>query len=169
MKIKNDGLDTTDLALLHYLGEDGRIPVRELAKKLDVSPPTVYARIKNLLQTGVLKISGQVDMFKLGQYQSVLIAINIGDDSKMQQIMDALVEFEEVQWAVAVTGRYDVFVELILQGNMEELFAFHAEKLSQLEGVVDSESFVIMKNKNKWTSLPPFFSVDGKEGKEKKA
>ncbi len=153
---RNIKVDDTDLAILHYLGQDGRMPVRELAEKLNVSPPTVYTRIKNLLQSGVLKIAGQVDTFKLGQYQSVLIAINIGDDSKMEQVMDALVEFEEVQWAAAVTGRYDIFVELALKGSMEDLFVFHAEKLASLEGVADSESFVITRNRNKWSPLPPF-------------
>ncbi len=156
-KAASGKLDSTDLAILHHLGEDGRMPVRELAEKLDVSPPTVYSRIKNLLQSEVLKIAGQVDMFKVGQYQSVLVAINIGDDGKMQQVMDALIEFEEVQWAAAVTGRYDVFIELIIKGSMEELFTFYAEKLSKLDDVVDSESFVITKNRNKWSPLPPLF------------
>jgi len=44
-------------------------------------------------------------------------------------------------------GRYDIFVEVILVENMEALFIFHSEKLSKLDGVASSESFVIMNDK----------------------
>jgi Lrp/AsnC family transcriptional regulator, regulator for asnA, asnC and gidA len=151
--MKNDKLDSTDLTLIRYLSEDGLIPVKELAEKLQVTPPTVYSRIKSMLATGVLKITGQVDIFKLGSYQTAIVAINVNDDSKLSAIMDALDDFEEVQWSVAVTGRYDIFVEVILEESMEALFNFHSEKLSKLDGISNSESFVIMKTKNKWFSL----------------
>ena len=151
--MKNDRLDATDISLMRYLSEDGRMPVKELAEKLQVTPPTVYTRIKNMLTAGVMKIVGQVDIFKVGNFQSAIVAININDDSKMESIMETLTSFPEVQWAVAVTGRYDIFVEVILEESMEALFNFHTQKLSSLDGVSNSESFVIMKTKNKWFSL----------------
>lgn len=151
--MKNDRLDATDISLMRYLSEDGRMPVKELADKLQVTPPTIYTRIKNMLAAGVMKIVGQVDIFKVGNFQSAIVAININDDSKMEAIMDTLTSFDEVQWAVAVTGRYDIFVEVILEESMEALFTFHTQRLSKLEGVSSSESFVIMKTKNKWFSL----------------
>ena len=163
--MKNDKLKSTDFYLMKYLSEDGQIPVKELAEKLQVTPPTVYSRIKNLLGTGVLKIAGQIDLFKLGNYQTAIVAINVDDDSKLESIMDTLSEFEEVQWSVAVTGRYDIFVEVILEKSMEALFNFHSKKLSKLDGVVNSESFVIMKTKNKWFSLASV--ADGKKAKDK--
>jgi len=146
-------LDSTDLSLLQCLSEDGRVSVKELAEKLQVTPPTVYSRIKNMLGSGVLKIAGQVDLFKMGNYQTAIVAINVNDDSKLESIMDTLSRFEEVQWSVAITGRYDIFVEVILEDSMEALFNFHSKKLSKLDGVANSESFVIMKTKNKWFSL----------------
>ena len=162
----NDKFDSTDMSLMRYLCEDGQIPVKELAEKLQLTPPTIYSRIKNMLGSGVLKIAGQVDLFKLGHYQTAIVAINVNDDSKLSTIMDSLDAFEEVQWSVSVTGRYDIFVEVILEENMEALFNFHSKKLSKLDGVVNSESFVIMKTKNKWFSLA---SVNfGKQSKTKK-
>jgi Lrp/AsnC family transcriptional regulator for asnA, asnC and gidA len=159
--MKNDRLDATDISLMRYLSEDGRIPVKELADKLQVTPPTIYARIKNMLAAGVMKIVGQVDIFKVGNFQSAIVAININDDSRMEAIMEALTAFDEVQWAVAVTGRYDIFVEVILEESMEALFNFHTQRLSKLEGVSNSESFVIMKTKNKWFSLSSMKSSGG--------
>ena len=164
--MKNNKLDSTDFSLMQYLSEDGRIPVKELAEKLQVTPPTVYSRIKNMLGTGVLKIAGQVDLFKLGDYQTAIVAINVNDDSKLGSIMDTLSGFEEVQWSVAVTGRYDIFVEVILEESMEALFNFHSKKLSKLDGIANSESFVIMKTKDKWFSLASV--TRGKKAKAKK-
>ena len=56
-----------------------------------------------------------------------VVAININDDSRMEAIMETLTSFDEVQWAVAVTGRYDIFVEVILEESMEALFNFHTQ------------------------------------------
>jgi len=159
--MKNDRLDATDMSLMRYLSEDGRMPVKELAEKLQVTPPTIYTRIKNMLAAGVMKIVGQVDIFKVGNFQSAIVAININDDSRMEAIMETLTSFDEVQWAVAVTGRYDIFVEVILEESMEALFNFHTQRLSRLEGVSNSESFVIMKTKNKWFSLSSIKSSGG--------
>jgi len=159
--MKNDRLDATDMSLMRYLSEDGRMPVKELAERLQVTPPTIYTRIKNMLAAGVMKIVGQVDIFKVGNFQSAIVAININDDSKMEAIMETLTSFDEVQWAVAVTGRYDIFVEVILEESMEALFNFHTQRLSRLEGVSNSESFVIMKTKNKWFSLSSIKSSGG--------
>lgn len=150
----SSNLDSTDLLILRQLGVDGQTSAKEMAEKLSITPPTVYSRLKNLFGNGILKIVGLVDIFKVGHYQAAIVAINVSDDSKLMQIMEALDEFEEVQWSVSVTGRYDIFVEVILDGTMEALFDFHSEKLSKLDGVANSESFVIMKSKNKWFSLP---------------
>lgn len=146
--------DATDLLLLRQLGRDGQTSAKEMAEQLSITPPTVYSRLKNLFGSGILKIVGLVDIFKVGHYQAAIVAINVSDDSKLTEIMDAMDDIEEVQWSVAVTGRYDIFVEVILDGTMEALFDFHSKKLSKLDGVANSESFVIMKSKNKWFSLP---------------
>lgn len=158
--MKNDRLDNKDIALMGYLCEDGRMPVKELAEKLELTPPTIYGRIRNLIASGILKLTGSVDMFKLGSYQAALIAINVNDDSKLASILDALQDFKEVQWAAAVTGRYDIFIEVLLEGSMETLFDFHSERLSRIDGISTSESFVIMKTKNKWFSLASFTKTD---------
>ena len=154
--MKKNKLDETDLSLIRCLSQDGRMPVKELSEQLQVTPPTVYARIKNLIGAGVMKIVGLVDLFNVGNVQSAIVAINVNDDSKLPEIMDRLVEFAEVQWAVAV----------ILEESMEALFKFHTEKLSSLEGVANSESFVIMKTKNKWFSLSPDTLNSGGSGSE---
>ncbi len=70
-------LDAMDKKLISYLSEDGRMPVKELVKKLQITSPTLQVRIKNLLQSGILKIAGVVDIFKTKKLFMAFIAIRV--------------------------------------------------------------------------------------------
>ncbi len=61
-------LDELDKNRSTILGEDGRMPVKELVNNLGITNPTLHARMKNLLQSGVLKIAGLVDVFKVKKF-----------------------------------------------------------------------------------------------------
>lgn len=147
-------LDALDKKLIHYLSQDGRMPVKELVKKLEITSPTLQVRIKNLLQSGVLKIAGLIDVFKIEKLFMALVAIRVIDDSKIDETMNDLAELQEVDSVYAVTGRYDIFAEVLFSNNMEELYSFMSSKLPQQGNIDHSESFVVMKAKKKWTLLP---------------
>lgn len=148
-------LDALDKKLLCYLSQDGRMPVKELVKKLEITSPTLQVRIKNLLQSRVLKIAGLVDVFKIKKLFMALVAIRVIDDSKIDSTLDDLSVMPEVDCVYAVTGRYDIFAEILFSQDMEALYTFMSSKLP-LQGNIDySESFVVMKSKKKWTLLPP--------------
>ena len=55
-----------DERLIQLLRENGRQSSNVLAKRLDVSSATVRRRIKNLVQSGVLRIVPVVDAGKAG-------------------------------------------------------------------------------------------------------
>lgn len=148
-------LDALDKKLLYYLSQDGRMPVKELVEKLEITSPTLQVRIKNLLQSGVLKIAGLIDVFKIERLFMALVAMRVIDDSKIDETLNELSEFQEVDSVYAVTGRYDIFAEVLFSNNMEELYSFMSSKLPQQGNIDYSESFVVMKSKKKWTLLPP--------------
>ncbi|OQY51657.1 MAG: hypothetical protein B6230_04365 [Desulfobacteraceae bacterium 4572_89] len=148
-------LDALDKKLLYYLSQDGRMPVKELVEKLEITSPTLQVRIKNLLQSGVLKIAGLIDVFKIEKLFMALVAMRVIDDSKIDETLNELSEFQEVDSVYAVTGRYDIFAEVLFSNNMEELYSFMSSKLPQQGNIDYSESFVVMKSKKKWTLLPP--------------
>ena len=148
-------IDTLDKQLIKLLSQDGRKPAKELAKLLDVSAPTVHSRLKNLLKQGVLTVVGLVDTFKFKNVLVAIIAIRVADDSKLLKVIDQLMDLKHVNWAVAVTGRYDIFVEVFVTEGIEWMFKFYAEEMSKLEGVSYAESFMVTQARRKWTSLPP--------------
>lgn len=148
-------LDALDKKLLRYLGQDGRMPVKELVSKLEITNPTLNVRMKNLLQSGVLKIAGLVDVFKIKKIFMALVAIRVIDDSKMDETLNDLSQMEEVSSVYAVTGRYDIFAEILFPNDMEAHYAFMSSKLPMQGNIDHSESFIVMKSKKKWTLLPP--------------
>ena len=153
--MKEGDIDTIDKRLIKLLSQDGRMPAKELAQKLDVSAPTVNSRMKGLIKRGILKVAGLVDTFKAKDILVAIIAIRVDDASKMATIIDQLMEFKQVHWAVAVTGRYDIFAEVIVTEGIEWMFKFYADEMSTLDGVSHSESFMVTNTRRKWTLLPP--------------
>ncbi|MCD4718979.1 MAG: Lrp/AsnC family transcriptional regulator [Desulfobacula sp.] len=147
-------LDVLDKKLIHYLSEDGRMPVKELVNKLEITSPTLQVRMKNLLQSGVLKIVGLVDVFKIEKLFMALVAIRVIDDSKIDETLNDLSKMQEVHSVCAVTGRYDLFAEIIFSKDMEALYTFMSSKLPKQGNIASSESFVVMKSKKKWMLIP---------------
>ena len=147
-------LDRLDRRLISLLGEDGRMSARILAERLEISQPTVNSRIKSLIREGVLKISGLIDTFKADNFISVIVAIQVADDKQLDEKLEQLARLDEVHCAYAVTGRYDIFVEVVLTEGMDELYRFMTTTLPALGGIRSSESFVVMRTRKKWTLMP---------------
>jgi len=152
--IKAKNLNILDKKLIGLLSEDGRMPVKKLVEKLDISNPTINSRMKNLIKSGVLKIAGLVDIFSTKGLIMALVAIRVKDDSKLDESLSQISELDNVHSAIAVTGRYDIFAEVVFAGEMEALYDFMSQKLPALENIGSSESFVVMKAKKKWLLLP---------------
>lgn len=153
--MENKKIDDIDRQLIKLLSMDGRMPAKEIAKTLKVSAPTVQSRVRALIERGILKVAGMIDTFKIKDVLVAIIAIRVDENGKMGQVIDQLMEFENVQWAVAVTGRYDIFAEVVVTEGIEWMFKFYEEQMSKLDGVSHAESFMVTHTRRKWTVLPP--------------
>ena len=151
----SNNLDSLDRKIICSLSEDGRMPVKDLVGKLEITSPTLNMRIKHLIKSGALKIAGLVNVFKAEGLIMALVAIGVRDESKLDETLKGLSELEDVSSAYVVTGRYDIFAEVVFSGGMEELYLFMSQKLPMLNNIRSSESFVVMKAKKKWLLLPP--------------
>ena len=147
-------LDSLDKKLVRLLTEDGRIPVGNMAARLDVTAPTVRSRIKNLEKAGKLKITGLIDPFEHKDLITALIGLNILSYGKLDEILEKLANLDYVTWAAVVTGRYDVIAEVVVNGGMEDLYRLTTDIIPQVGNIAQTETFVIMKSKRKWVCLP---------------
>ncbi len=147
-------LDDLDRKIIRQLGEDGRMPVKQLTSKLGITSPTLQSRIKQLVQSGVLKIAALIDTFKVPGLVTAIVAARFDENTDLEEKMDRITQLEEVHCIYAVTGRYDVFVEVVFSEGIESLYDFMFKKLPDVGNIAYSESFVVMKSKKKWTLMP---------------
>lgn len=153
--MERQDIDIIDRRLIKLLSQDGRMPAKELASQLGVSAPTVQSRLGSLIKRGILKVAGLVDTFKVKNTLVAFLAIRVDENGKMGEVIDKLMEFENIHWAVAVTGRYDIFAEVIVTEGIEWMFKFYEEQMSQIDGISHSESFMVTSTRRKWACLPP--------------
>ena len=147
-------LDALDNEIILLLTDDGRMSIGEMAKKLDVTAPTIRSRIKILEEKGLFKISGLVDPGRHPDMITALVAMNIQSNGQLDQILEKISSLPNVAWAGVVAGRYDIIAEVVCVGGKDELYQFSTETILKLGNVVRSESFIIMKSRQNWLRLP---------------
>ena len=147
-------LDTLDNDIIRLLTENGRMPIGNMVKKLNVTAPTVRNRIKGLEKKGVLKVSGLIDPSQHREMITALVAMSVRSDGKLDQILDNITHLSNVSWAGIVTGRYDIIAEVICVEGKDELYRFTTDTILKMGNVIRSETFIIMKSRNNWLQIP---------------
>jgi len=150
----NTNLDELDNEIIKLLAEAGRMPIGEMAKKLNVTSPTIRNRIKGLEKNGIFKVSGLIDPNQHQEMITALVAMTVQSDGEMDKILDKIVRLPNVAWAGVVTGRYDIMAEVVCVGGKAELYRFTTETILTMGNVLRSETFIIMKSSNNWLQLP---------------
>lgn len=152
--MKKVNLDKLDNEIIRLLTGDGRISTGEIAKKLNVTAPTIRKRIRILEENGTFKISGLIDPSRHQKMVTALVAMSIQSEGKLDEILGKISELPNVSWAGVVTGRYDIIAEVVCADGKDELYRFTSETILKLGNVIRSETFIIMKSKNNWLQLP---------------
>lgn len=161
-------IDDLDKRIIFALSEDGLQSVNKTAEDLGVTGPTVRSRVKSLVSRGLLKIAGLIDPSTANELIVALVCITLQNHEQLDAKLKLISELNRVSWAAVVTGRYDIIAEVLLSGDMADLYTFLDEELSRIGGVYSSESFVVMKSRRKWVLLPSgserWFVNSGKGG-----
>lgn len=136
-------IDGVDCAIIQLLQKDGRITNIEIARKLKVSEATVRARMKRLIDDEIIQIVAVSDPIKLGFRVTGSINIRV-DIKKMNRVIRELKKIEALWFIVQVTSGTGIYTEFVVR-SMEELNALIMEKINPIEGVLDTETNLIMK------------------------
>lgn len=150
-------LDATDRRLAKLLSSNGQDSVHTLAGKLQVSPPTVRARLKALIDKKVLKIVGLLNLSERPELIAATVGINANAQGQLDALMQKMAELPFVTSVSVVTGRFDLIVEILVAGDVQDLYRFTSELLPSVAGpgvISRSETFVVMKSRGKWVNLP---------------
>ena len=138
-------IDSTHIAIMRLLRE-GRKSFKEIADALSVTENTVRARVNQLVQAGVLNVTGLVDPERLPGHRLVLVGIKLNT----MNLVKKGEEFSRLRGVVSVavvTGRYDLILTVLLTDEFG-LLEFYTEEVDRLEDVGSAETFVVYKGYN---------------------
>lgn len=148
--------DSTDRRLSKLLSSNAQDSVNQLADKLQLSAPTVRARLRSLINKNILKISGLLNLSERPELIGALVGINANAQGNIDDLMTKIADLPFVSSVSVVTGRFDLMVEVLVAGDIQDLYAFTSELLPRVAGpgvISRSETFVVMKSRNKWVTL----------------
>ncbi len=140
--------DETDWKIISILKE-GYVPNNTIALELGVSEGTVRARLKKLKEAGILQIRALINPDVLENKQLVIVAMRVAESKLLDRKAEELSHLKNVLSVSIASGRYDLIAEVLLDSN-RGLVQFLTEELSQVEGILASESFIMLKNYGKY-------------------
>ena len=139
----SDKLDETDLKIIEALRKDGRVAFAQIAEQLAVSPGMIRQRYSRLVEQGFLRVAAITNPLRMGFKTMAMIGIRV-DGSKLLDVAEKISKLDEVIYMVISSGRFDIFAEVVCRDH-EELLRFITKKLSTIDGVRESESFMHLK------------------------
>ncbi len=146
--------DELDRKLMYLLGQDGGLSAQVLAEQLGITPPTVRSRLRALEEAGLLRVAGLLDGARFPELTTALIGLNVRAYGKLGEGLERLEAIPSVTWAAVVTGRYDVVVEVVVEGGMEALYRLTCHEIPQVGQVEHSETFVVIRSRGRWIRPP---------------
>jgi Lrp/AsnC family transcriptional regulator, regulator for asnA, asnC and gidA len=140
--------DETDWKIINILKE-GYVPNNTIARELGISEGTVRARLKKLKESGILQVRALINPDVLANKQLVIVAMRVAESKLLDRKAEELSHLKNVLSVSIASGRYDLIAEVLLDSN-RGLVEFLTEELSTVEGILASESFIMLKNYGKY-------------------
>jgi Lrp/AsnC family transcriptional regulator for asnA, asnC and gidA len=142
-------IDDLDRKIIEALKNNGRASNAEIARHLDVTEGTVRSRIKRLTDTGILRVTGQVDPEVLTNCQVVLIGINVKESRSLEKTVQAIAKLPSVTFAAITSGRYDIIAQVVVHSR-DGIIDFLSNSLARIPAVNRTETFLLLKTHGCW-------------------
>jgi len=149
-------LDETDEKILKILQENGRITNADLAKAIELSPPSALQRVRRLERAGyILGYTALLDPEKLGYSITVwaMMSLTLHQDQPIERFRSRVMEVPEVVECYNVSGEYD-FLLKILVADIRAYESLMRETLSRIEGVRQMQSSFVLGVTKHTTHIP---------------
>lgn len=135
-------LDETDREILLLLAENSRHSVRELARRIQMSPGAVADRISRLEESGVIRgYHTQIDPAALGYGLEAIIAVETEQGPSLEETLDRLMAIPEIESVQVVTGRWDLIARVRVRDH-QHLRSIVFDKVWRIPGFRHSETMI---------------------------
>lgn len=144
-------LDTTDRQLLRELSRDATQSASALGRKLGLSQPATWRRIKRLREAGVIR--GQrldLDAEKLGFGVTVFLGVKLATKGRvsLDDFERAVSAIPEVQTVEHILGLYDYRLRVVAR-DISDFERVLRRRLMTLPGVGDIEANVLLSEERR--------------------
>lgn len=148
-------LDRTDRRILNTLQKNGRIANVDLARKVNLTPTPCLERVKRLEREGfITRYVALLDPVKANAALCAYIEVQLTSTttdaiSRFNQQMLALDEVLECQM---VAGGFDYLIKIRV-ADMQHYQRFLGEKLSTINGISQTHTYVVIEDVKSRTEL----------------
>ena len=144
-------LDTTDRQLLRELSQDATQSASALGRKMGLSQPATWRRIKRLRDAGVIR--GQrldLDAEKLGFGVTVFLGVKLATKGRvsLEDFERAVSAIPEVQTVEHILGLYDYRLRVVAR-DISDFERILRRRLMMLPGVGDIEANVLLSEERR--------------------
>ena len=136
-------VDEYDRSIVRLLQEDGRISNASIARTIGTSEPTVRKRIERLVADRIIKVTAVINPANSGYNVDILMGIRTKPGLALQ-VGGQLGQYEQVLYLGYTTGRFDIIANMLFRSD-DELFEFFSDTVSNISGIVTTESFTVMR------------------------
>ena len=135
-------MDTIDQAILNELKTNGRAPVSEISKKVNLSVPAVAERIRKLEQSGIIEqYTVKIDRQKTERNLLAFIFVSIDGTDNTEAFRKKIVQYPSVLECHHVAGSYDYLLKVVAK-DTTALEDFLTSSLKQIDGVANSNTII---------------------------
>ncbi len=139
-------LDDTDRAILRALAQEGGLSAGELGRRLDLSQPATWRRVRRLEEAGILAGNRvEVDRAALGFGVTVFLGVKLATRGRvsLEDFERAVVAIPEVQVVQHVLGLFDYRLRVVAR-DIADFERVLRRRIMTLPGVGQVEANVVL-------------------------
>lgn len=144
--VRAPALDPTDARIVQLLADDGRMTNAELAGHLGVAPSTAHARLRALVERGVITgFHASVDERMLGAGLQAIIGVTLRPSGRRESIVEFAERVRVLPQVIQVffLGGDDDFLLHIAVADSSEMREFVLEHLSAQSSVASTRTSIV--------------------------
>ncbi|MDY8135507.1 Lrp/AsnC family transcriptional regulator [Aquimarina sp. 2201CG5-10] len=149
-------MDKIDRSILLLLQKDGKITIKEIAERLNLTTTPIFERVKKLERDGYIKsYKAILDRKKAGLHLAVFcnVTLNLHQTDYLKKFEKDIQQFPEVVECYHVAGMFDYLIKIYAE-DMERYQDFLSNKLASLENISKVQSSFVMTEVKDFSYLP---------------
>jgi DNA-binding Lrp family transcriptional regulator len=138
-------IDELDRRILEELQADGRISIRALAERVQISRANAYTRVERMTRTGIIRgFSAHIDPVLSGLSTSAYITLTVRQNA-WRDLKKRLEAISEIKHMALVGGEFDVIL-LVRTPDNESLRTVVLDQLQAIPGVLATRTLLIFED-----------------------